>query len=167
MLLFGGVCRRRRAAAARLLPPTFGDTPALLIGCCCCHHDFKLRPPMLCFTVALASLFHAHCLCHCVAEVDGQGVTTGLACSAVGHFFDDAWCTEINVTLVGCVGYGGRGAFGAGWDGEEKGSKPSVLQFAVGSPGWVGRGAQVESKDTKDGGIKYRNPSHFGTGGVG
>ena len=98
MLLFGGVCRRRRAAAARLLPPTFGDTPALLIGCCCCHHDFKLRPPMLCFTVALASLFHAHCLCHCVAEVDGQGVTTGLACSAVGHFFDDAWCTEINVT---------------------------------------------------------------------
>ena len=89
MLLFGGVCRRRRAAAARLLPPTFGDTPALLIGCCCCHHDFKLRPPMLCFTVALASLFHAHCLCHCVAEVDGQGVTTGLACSAVGHFFDE------------------------------------------------------------------------------
>ena len=99
--------------------------------------------------------------------MDGQGVTTGLACSAVGHFFDDAWCTEINVTLVGCVGYGERGAFGAGWDGEEKGSKPSVLQFAVGSPGWVGRGAQVESKDTKDGGIKYRNPSHFGTGGVG
>ena len=23
---------------------------------------------------------------------------TGLACSAVRHFFDDAWCTEINVT---------------------------------------------------------------------
>jgi hypothetical protein len=127
---------------------------------------------MLCFTVALASLFHAHCLCHYVAEVDGQGVTTGLACSAVGHFFDDAWCTEINVTpmramcgaFVGCVGYGERGAFGAGWDGEEKGSKPSVLQFAV---GWVGRGAQVGGKDTKDGGIKYRNPSHFGTEGWG
>ena len=73
MLIFGGVCRRRRAAAARLLPPTFG-TPALLIGCRCCHHDFKLRPPMLCFTVALASLFYAHCLCHYVAEVEGQGV---------------------------------------------------------------------------------------------
>ena len=148
MLLFGGVCRRRRAVAARLLPPTFGDTPALLIGCCCCHHDFKLRPAMLCFTVAMASLFHAHCLCHYVAEVDGQGVTTGLACSAVGHFFDDAWCTEINVppmratcgAVVGSVGYGERGAFGAGWDGEEKGSKPSVLQFAVGSSGVGGQG---------------------------
>jgi hypothetical protein len=127
---------------------------------------------MLCFTVALASLFHAHCLCHNVAEVDGQGVTTGLACSAVGHFFDDAWCTEINVTpmratcgaFVGCVGYGERGAFGAGWDGEEKGSKPLVLQFAV---GWVGRGAQVGGKDTLDGGIKYGNPSHFGAEGWG
>jgi hypothetical protein len=164
MLLFGGVCRRRRAAAARLLPPTFGDTPALLIGCCCCHHDFKLRPPMLCFTVALASLFHAHCLCHYVAEVDGQGVTTGLACSAVGHFFDDAWCTEINVTLVGCVGYGERGAFGAGWDGEEKGSKPSFCSLQWG--GWAG-GRRLRGKDTKDGGIKYRNPSHFGTEGWG
>jgi hypothetical protein len=142
MLLFRGVRRRRRAAAARLLPPTFGDTPALLIGCCCCHHDFKLRPPMLCFTVALASLFHAHCLCHYVAEVDGQGVTTGLACSAVGHFFDDAWCTEINVTLVGCVGYGERGAFGAGWDGEEKGSKPgsAVCSGVTGVGGQGGAG---------------------------
>ena len=66
--------------------------------------------------------------------------------------------------FVGCVGYGERGAFGAGWDGEEKGSKPSVLRFAV---GWVGRGAQVGGKDTKDGGIKYGNPSHFGTEGWG
>jgi hypothetical protein len=69
-----------------------------------------------------------------------------LACSAVGHFFDDAWCTEINVTWMRAtcgafVGYGERGAFGAGWDGEEK----AVVGSSVTGVGGQG-GAQVEAR---------------------
>ncbi len=67
------------------------------------------------------------------------------------------------VLVMESVGHSGR-------DGmvKRKVASRRFCSLQWGHRGWVGRGAQVGGKkDAKDGGLKYRNPSHFGTEGRG
>ena len=65
----------------------------------------------------------------------------------------------MRATCGAFVGYGERGAFGAGWDGEEKAVGSAVCSGVSGVAGQGG--AQAGGKGTVVY-IKYGNPSHFG-----